>query len=67
MQCVIREEQLRKEIERLKAERKTLLQNQSSEIEAAVGAVRNQLAGQMNDMRGEIEDLCKRNSELICE
>ena len=63
---MIREEQLRKEIERLKAERKALLQNQSAEIEAAVSAVRAQLAGQMNDMKAEIEDLCKRNSELIC-
>eukprot|EP01039_Chlorochromonas_danica_P007806 gene7806-8617_t len=66
-QCAVKEEQSRREIDRLLAERKALTIAQQDEIDAAVAAVRKVMQEQQQNLEKEIDALIQKNAKLLYE
>jgi hypothetical protein len=62
----VREEQSRREIERLMVERKAYMLQRTTDIEKAVDMVRKSMVEQIGYYEKQIEDLTDRNASLIC-
>lgn len=65
-QCAVKEEQSRREIERLLAERKTSALAKQDEIAAAVEAARKTLSEHHQAVEKEIDTLIHKNAQLMC-
>lgn len=66
-QAMTREEQLRREVDRLYEEKKKLTLSRHSDIEAAVQTAKEVAGSQLKSMEADLQELATRNARLMAE